>query len=352
VTRVANRAISPSGVGSRARTMVPVPSTSYSLKTAARNSLSSLLRVCHPPFFPLFMRFFAAARFRRSLWLTRPRVSSCWMTTMARRFRRAQTPNAGLTGARTARTRFDRGVARSARSVEASVTVQTAARSRVPRVRGRRKYRVVPLENRKKFPHEQTVTEKTKRNRTCSSSTLLSSLACAPLRNPRAVLQFMLLRTPGRRLPSRLVRRSRTVARSAARPRRPGRSSARDVGALRLQGAPRDARRRRRANPRSRRVGVPTPVLPRVSSDLPRRLVPSPPVPSPPPAQSFLITLLLFICTCTYVKMKAPQLMDPYRTGLRGLLWKAARIGERLSPWVSASCLVFAAHTFWVGGGK
>jgi hypothetical protein len=95
------------------------------------------------------MRFFAAARFRRSLWLTRPPVSSCWMTTMARRFRRAQTPNAGLTGARTARTRFDRGVARSARSVEASVTVQTAARSRVPRVRGRRKYRVVPLEHRK-----------------------------------------------------------------------------------------------------------------------------------------------------------------------------------------------------------
>ena len=126
LTRVANRAILPSVVGSRARTMVPVPSTSYSLKTAARNSLSSLLRVCHPPFFPLFMRFFAAARFRRSLWLTRPRVSSCWMTTMARRFRRAQTPNAGLTGARTARTRFDRGVARSAGSVEASVTVGRA----------------------------------------------------------------------------------------------------------------------------------------------------------------------------------------------------------------------------------
>ena len=49
MTRVANRAILPSVVGSRARTMVPVPSTSYSLKTAARNSLSSLLRVCHPP---------------------------------------------------------------------------------------------------------------------------------------------------------------------------------------------------------------------------------------------------------------------------------------------------------------
>lgn len=66
--------------------------------------------------------------------------------------------------------------------------------------------------------------------------------------------------------------------------------------------------------------------------------------------KSFLVTLLLFICTCTYVKMKAPQLMDPYRTGLRGLFWKAARIGERLSPWVSVSCLAFGAHTFWTGG--
>ena len=63
--------------------------------------------------------------------------------------------------------------------------------------------------------------------------------------------------------------------------------------------------------------------------------------------QSFLVTLLLFICTCTYVKMKAPRLVDPYRTGLRGMFWKAARIGERLSPWVAASCLVMAFHTFF-----
>jgi hypothetical protein len=72
-------------------------------------------------------------------------------------------------------------------------------------------------------------------------------------------------------------------------------------------------------------------------------------VKGPCPA-SFLVTLLLFICTCTYVKMKAPQLMDPYRTGLRGLFWKAARIGERLSPWVAVCCLIMGLHTFWVGG--
>ena len=45
--------------------------------------------------------------------------------------------------------------------------------------------------------------------------------------------------------------------------------------------------------------------------------------------------------------MKAPRLVDPYRTGLRGMFWKAARIGERLSPWVAASCLVMAFHTFF-----
>jgi hypothetical protein len=34
------------------------------------------------------------------------------------------------------------------------------------------------------------------------------------------------------------------------------------------------------------------------------------------------------------------------------LFWKAARVGERLSPWVAASCLVMGAHMFWTGGGQ
>ena len=63
--------------------------------------------------------------------------------------------------------------------------------------------------------------------------------------------------------------------------------------------------------------------------------------------RSFLTILLLSICSCTYVKMRAPQvrsfpplllrlstltrtrsrlqLLDPYRTGPRGVLWKLAR---------------------------
>ncbi|XP_031106261.1 protein kish, partial [Ipomoea triloba] len=48
--------------------------------------------------------------------------------------------------------------------------------------------------------------------------------------------------------------------------------------------------------------------------------------------------VLLGICTCTYVKMHFPALLEQ-RTGFRGFFWKAARIGERLSPWVAVGCL-------------
>lgn len=54
--------------------------------------------------------------------------------------------------------------------------------------------------------------------------------------------------------------------------------------------------------------------------------------------QSLAIVVVLFICTCTYIKMKAPTLLNT-REGFRGILWKAARIGERLSPWVGLVCL-------------
>eukprot|EP00898_Chlorokybus_atmophyticus_P008125 jgi/Chlat1/8313/Chrsp78S07726 len=57
--------------------------------------------------------------------------------------------------------------------------------------------------------------------------------------------------------------------------------------------------------------------------------------------QAFLMVVLLTICTCTYFKAKVPRLFLQ-RTGFRGLFWKAARIGERLSPWVSLSCIAMA----------
>ena len=66
----------------------------------------------------------------------------------------------------------------------------------------------------------------------------------------------------------------------------------------------------------------------------------------------FDVTLLLFICTCTYVRRESsPQLMDSHRTGLRGLP-ESPRACARLSPWVAASCLVMGAHMFWTGGGQ
>ncbi|WJX39530.1 hypothetical protein P8452_27062 [Trifolium repens] len=48
---------------------------------------------------------------------------------------------------------------------------------------------------------------------------------------------------------------------------------------------------------------------------------------------SFLTVILLGICACTYFKMQFPAILEQ-RTGFRGFFWKAARIGERLSPFV------------------
>ena len=61
--------------------MVPLPFTSYSLKTDAMNSRSSFARFCHPVLSPLFKRRAAAARFRLSKVLTRtPWFSSRFVT--------------------------------------------------------------------------------------------------------------------------------------------------------------------------------------------------------------------------------------------------------------------------------
>ncbi|RZC70878.1 hypothetical protein C5167_034037 [Papaver somniferum] len=40
---------------------------------------------------------------------------------------------------------------------------------------------------------------------------------------------------------------------------------------------------------------------------------------------SFLSVVLLVICTCTYVKMQFPTILQQ-KTGFRGFFWKAARI--------------------------
>lgn len=58
--------------------------------------------------------------------------------------------------------------------------------------------------------------------------------------------------------------------------------------------------------------------------------------------QSLLLVILLLICTATYLRSLAPRFVDNRKTGLAGIPWKAARIGERLSPYVSICCLIMA----------
>ncbi|KAK6922390.1 Protein kish, partial [Dillenia turbinata] len=76
---------------------------------------------------------------------------------------------------------------------------------------------------------------------------------------------------------------------------------------------------------------------------------------------SFLTVVLLGICACTYLRMQSPAILEQrtgYRgeygdqfhmrllffsadfIGFRGFFWKAARIGERLSPWVALGCFI------------
>ncbi|KAL9939648.1 hypothetical protein V8E36_001465 [Tilletia maclaganii] len=62
--------------------------------------------------------------------------------------------------------------------------------------------------------------------------------------------------------------------------------------------------------------------------------------------QSLLLVILLTICTCTYVRASAPGLIDRNKQGFLGLFFKGARIGERLSPYVSLACLIMAAYVF------
>ena len=64
--------------------------------------------------------------------------------------------------------------------------------------------------------------------------------------------------------------------------------------------------------------------------------------------QSLLSVLLLLVCTCAYIRSLWPSLLDRNKTGLRGTFWKFARIGERLSPWVAAACVLMAVHTLFI----
>ncbi|GMM36177.1 Ksh1 protein [Saccharomycopsis crataegensis] len=58
--------------------------------------------------------------------------------------------------------------------------------------------------------------------------------------------------------------------------------------------------------------------------------------------QSLLQVLLLLICTSTYIHSAVPALLDKNKNGLLGVFWKFARIGERMSPYISICCIIMA----------
>ncbi|NXX69556.1 KISHA protein, partial [Spizella passerina] len=64
--------------------------------------------------------------------------------------------------------------------------------------------------------------------------------------------------------------------------------------------------------------------------------------------QSLLTVILLLICTCAYIRSLAPSLLDKNKSGLLGIFWKCARIGERKSSYVAVCCVVMAFSILFV----
>ncbi|KAI4867184.1 hypothetical protein F4820DRAFT_226029 [Hypoxylon rubiginosum] len=64
--------------------------------------------------------------------------------------------------------------------------------------------------------------------------------------------------------------------------------------------------------------------------------------------QSLLLVILLLICTCAYVHQIFPTILDRNKQGLMGIFWKAARVGERLSPYISLCCVFMAVSSLWL----
>ncbi|KAF2662113.1 DUF1242-domain-containing protein [Lophiostoma macrostomum CBS 122681] len=68
--------------------------------------------------------------------------------------------------------------------------------------------------------------------------------------------------------------------------------------------------------------------------------------------QSLLLVLLLTICTSAYFHAIFPRVMDQNKDNyFVSPFWKCARVGERLSPYVSMACLVMAVCMLFLGLG-
>jgi len=63
---------------------------------------------------------------------------------------------------------------------------------------------------------------------------------------------------------------------------------------------------------------------------------------------SLMTVVLLLICMCTYIHAVMPSILDRYKTGLAGIFWKCARIGERKSPYVAVCCIAMAFNILFL----
>ena len=78
---------------------------------------------------------------------------------------------------------------------------------------------------------------------------------------------------------------------------------------------------------------------------------------------SLLVVLLLFICSTAFLRSLYPSIFNSadsssgpgvavsvaaQHKGLYGLCWKAARVGERLSPVIAVSCIIMAFHVLFI----
>ena len=62
---------------------------------------------------------------------------------------------------------------------------------------------------------------------------------------------------------------------------------------------------------------------------------------------SIMVSLVLSICTCTYLRPRFPGYIHPKLPGWYGALGRFAVVGDRLSPLVSALCVVMAVVTLF-----
>lgn len=69
---------------------------------------------------------------------------------------------------------------------------------------------------------------------------------------------------------------------------------------------------------------------------------------------SLLVVLLLFICSATYARSLRKNIFASsgdargQHSGFNGIAWKAARVGERLSPYVAGSCVIGALFILFI----